>query len=336
MIDNAFISEQTIINCLKDYYHIELDSVNSLPLGADADALVYKADADDKSYFVKIKQGTHDDISVTIMNLLQNAGLQQIIPPVKTIRGQQIHHIENSTIIVYPFIPGNNGFDQSLNEEQWLILGAALRKLHEVNVPKTWQQRLRRETYSPKWRATVKSLYDYINNKPITGTIELKLLRFMKEKAETIHKLVDNAEQLAQKLHKDSSKFVLCHSDIHAGNIIIAPNSAIFIVDWDAPIMAPKERDLMFIGGGVGNVWNTTDEEVIFYNGYGKIKVNQAILAYYRNERIVEDIAVYGQNIFLTESKNEIKLEDYNRFISMFEPKGVVDIAFETIYKAHS
>ena len=30
----------------------------------------------------------------------------------------------------------------------------------------------------------------------------------------------------------------------------------IYIVDWDEPIMAPKERDLMFIGGGVANVWN--------------------------------------------------------------------------------
>ena len=28
--------------------------------------------------------------------------------------------------------------------------------------------------------------------------------------------------------------------------------------------MAPKERDLMFIGGGVANVWNHPSEEIAF------------------------------------------------------------------------
>ena len=31
--------------------------------------------------------------------------------------------------------------------------------------------------------------------------------------------------------------------------MLIHENSDIYIVDWDEPIMAPKERDLMFIGG---------------------------------------------------------------------------------------
>ena len=30
----------------------------------------------------------------------------------------------------------------------------------------------------------------------------------------------------------------------------------------------PKERDLMFIGGGVANVWNKPHEETLFYKGY--------------------------------------------------------------------
>ncbi len=64
-----------------------------------------------------------------------------------------------------------------------------------------------------------------------------------------IHRLVDGAEQLAQMLQNDSHSCVLCHSDIHAGNVLIDQSNAIYIVDWDAPIMAPKERDLMFIGG---------------------------------------------------------------------------------------
>jgi spectinomycin phosphotransferase len=127
---------------------------------------------------------------------------------------------------------------------------------------------------------------------------------------------------------------VLCHSDIHAGNVLIDPSNAIYIVDWDDPIIAPKERDLMFIGGGVGNVWNMPHEEASFYKGYGKTEINKTALAYYRHERIVEDIAIYGEIIFFTEVSNEVKLENYKYFKSMFEPRGVVEIAFETMQKS--
>ena len=142
--------------------------------------------------------------------------------------------------------------------------------------------------------------------------------------------MVDRAEQLAQKLQNESPKFVLCHSDIHGGNVLMDENNTIYIVDWDDPIMAPKERDLMFIGGGVANVWNKPHEEALFYKGYGKTEVNKTILAYYRHERIVEDIAVYGQNLLLTTAGGENRSEMYKHFIAMFEPRGVVDIAFKT------
>lgn len=86
----------------------------------------------------------------------------------------------------------------------------------------------------------------------------------------------------------------------------------------------------MFIGGGVGNVWNKPHEEKLFYKGYGKTELNSDILAYYRHERIVEDIAEYGQELLLKTSGGEDRLEMYKQFVGMFEPRGVVDIAFET------
>lgn len=95
---------------------------------------------------------------------------------------------------------------------------------------------------------------------------------------------------------------------------------------WDDPIMAPKERDLMFMGGGVCNVWNNPREEEIFYKGYGETEVNRAILTYYRHERIVEDIAQFGQDLLLTMPGGEERLQSYKHFIAMFEPRGVVDI----------
>ena len=104
----------------------------------------------------------------------------------------------------------------------------------------------------------------------------------------------------------------------------------IYIVDWDEPIMAPKERDLMFIGGGVANVWNDPREEMLFYKGYGKTEVNMAMLSYYRHERIIEDIALYGQDLLLTTAGGEERTQVFKFFVGMFEPNGVVEIALKT------
>jgi spectinomycin phosphotransferase len=40
----------------------------------------------------------------------------------------------------------------------------------------------------------------------------------------------------------------------HAGNVVVGADNELTIVDWDEPILAPKERDLMFIGGGVDGI----------------------------------------------------------------------------------
>jgi len=94
--------------------------------------------------------------------------------------------------------------------------------------------------------------------------------------------------------------------------------------------MAPKERDLMFIGGGVGNVWNKSHEEAWFYEGYGEVDINPTILAYYRHERIVQDIAEYAQQLLLSATGSADRSVMFKHFMDMFEPRGVVEIALET------
>lgn len=113
---------------------------------------------------------------------------------------------------------------------------------------------------------------------------------------------------------------------------MISEDSSLYIVDWDEPIMAPKERDLMFVGGGVANVWNKPHEEELFYQGYGETQVDFRLLAYYRHERIVEDIAVYGQELLLKRTGGVDRLKMYQNFTGMFAPRGVVDIAFQTLH----
>lgn len=350
MIEKQSLSDQRIIDCLNQDYGIEVALITFLPLGADMDASVYKVQSSDQvSYFVKLKRGHHQDIGVTIQLLLHNAGIQEIISPLKTKYGQPRQYIDDFTLIIYPFIEGQDGFVKNLTDEQWVTLGRALRKVHAFNVslyelgvplhefdkPLSLKDQIRRESYSPKWRDTVRKIYasidgNIIGENIVMDEIALKLLAFMKEHRLIIERLVDRAEQLCQKIQEQSPECVLCHSDIHAGNVLIQENGAIYLVDWDAPIMAPKERDLMFIGGGVGNVWNNPREEELFYKGYGKTEINRTTLAYYRHERIVEDIAIYSESLLMSMAGGADRLQMYQHFIDMFEPRGVVDIAFET------
>ncbi len=331
MLEKHPLSDPIIISCLNTHYGIEVATLTFLPLGADMNASVYKAQThDQKSYFIKLKQGHHHDISVEIVELLQSAGIRQIIPPLKTIHGKATQRVDDFTLIAYSFVEGQDGFHRNLTDDQWTTLGKALRQVHAVEVPPPLQNRIRRETYSAKWREIVRSIYVHIEAETIADEIAFKLQKFMKKHMPAIRRLVDRAEQLGGKLQNQSPKFVLCHSDIHAGNVLIDGNNTIYIVDWDEPIMAPKERDLMFIGGGVGNVWNKPHEEKLFYKGYGETEIDSTILAYYRHERIVEDIAEYSRELLLTTARGKDRLEMYRQFIDMFAPQGVVEIAFKT------
>lgn len=322
---------ESILHCLNANYGISAVMLTLLPIGADMNASVYKAETESSQcYFVKLRRGHRYDMNVAILALLQASGIQQIIPPIKTTNGELTRHINDWTLTVYPFVNGQNGFCYTLTDDQWTALGQVLRKVHEFDVPLSIKGRIRKEIYSPKWREAVRLLDAHVDENLAGDETALELQAFMKAHRLVIHRLVDRAEASSKKIQEQSPEFVLCHSDIHGANVLIDENGSIFIVDWDDPIMAPKERDLMFIGGGVANVWNDSREEEFFYKGYGKTEINRTILAYYRHERIVEDIAEYGQALLLTPDGGEDRVEMFEQFKAMFEPNGVVDIALKT------
>lgn len=327
---NQPLTDQDIINCLKNNYAIDVTVLTILPIGADANARIYKAETHDKkSYFIKLKYSQHH-IGATITTLLHDAGVREIIFPIKDHHGQLIKHINNFTLSVFPFVKGQDGFSRNLTDKKWVSFGKVMKKIHTIDVPPSIKPLIRREDYSSKDRAAVQSLYNYIESENPADEIAANFMRFMKQQAAVIHRFIARAEELAQKIQNQSPEFVLCHADIHGGNVLIDDHDNIYIVDWDDPIMAPKERDLMFIGGGVANVWNKAHEENLFYEGYGKTEINQTILAYYRYERIIEDIAEFGQQLLLATSHDHNRAESYQQFIAQFEPNGVVAIALKT------
>jgi len=228
-------------------------------------------------------------------------------------------------------VEGHNGFEKSLSDQQWVEFGAALKRFHTADIPMAITSSIQREKFSPQWRDTVKMFLERIEEETFDEPVAVEMAAFLKIKGGETLELVKRAEQFAQMLQEQPPEFILCHADIHAWNLLIDDNDTFYMVDWDTLIFAPKERDLMFVGGGLGGNGHTPqEEEALFYQGYGQTQIDPIAMAYYRYERIIEDIAVYCGQIFLSDEGGEDREQSLEYLKSIFLPNSTIEIACQS------
>jgi len=329
MLEKPALSDPLIISRVQDEYGLQVARVTFLPLGADVNTAVYRVESVDKTaYFLKLRKGNFAEITVTLPLFLKAQGIQPIIAPLETRTQGRWAHLDTYKMILYPFVDGQNGYEVALSDQQWLDFGATLKAIHTTQLPPALARLIQYETYSSHYRELVKAFQAQAEKATFGDLTAAKLAAFMRSRRSEIDELVARADQLGRNLQARSSQLVLCHSDIHAGNLLLGANDALYIVDWDNPIFAPKELDLAMVGGSA--VWNGAREESLFYQGYGQVEIDPAALAYYRYERIILDIAEFCTQLFLTVEGGEDREQSYQYFTSIFLPNHEIEIAFKT------
>ena len=326
MLEKPDLAEDDLIRCLQDEYGIPVETIAFLPLGADQDTAVYRVvTADERVYFAKLRKGDFQAASVTVPNYLAALGTRQVIPSLPARAGQRWVDLAPYKVILYPFVDGHDGYAHGLSQAQWAEFGAALKRFHTAAFPAALTASIPRETFSPECRQMVRMFLGQLEGDPPADPVALALAAFLRSKKAEVLDLVAQSEQLAARVQAQAPDFILCHADIHGWNLLLDGDGALYIVDWDTLIFAPKERDLMFIGGGLGDSGYTSqEEETLFYQGYGQTVVNLTALAYYRSERIVEDLAVYCEQILGSDDDGADRREALDAVKSNFLPNGTI------------
>ncbi len=334
MLTPPALSDGRIVACLQDHYGLRIRRVTFLPLGADVNSAVYRVDADDGTpYFLKLRSGDFDEVAVAVPAWLHAQGIRSVMAPIATKTHRLWVNADGFDWILYPFIAGTNGFEVVLSHAQWIVLGETLAAIHATVLPAELGRRVPREDYSSRWRDQVREYHQRVEQVETSASddpIAASFAAFWNMKRHEIRCIVDRAEQLGRVLQHRASAFVLCHADLHAGNVLVGANDELVIVDWDNPILAPKERDLMFVGGGIGGALDDAQEEALFYQGYGTTEIDPVALGYYRYERIVADLAAYGLEIFGMQGSVEDRAKGLRQVMGQFLPHDVVEIAHRT------
>ena len=329
MLEKPDLKDEKIIACLDHQYGLMVRNIDFLPIGADFNTVVYRAVANDgKRYFLKLRLGEIPTSLTTVPKFLSDLGIRQVIPPLATRTGQLWAEFHPYKMILSPLIEGHSGFEQPLSDRDWVEFGRLLRKFHSADIPQRLTKDVPSESFSDRWRESVKMFLARIQKEDYPEPIAAQMAAYLNSKRDEIYSLIERSEQLSRIIQPHPSEFILCHADIHVGNLLIADTGEIYIVDWDTLMFAPKERDLMFIGGGLSGGSHTPEEETkLFYQGYGETNIDSNLLAYYRYERILEDIAVYCEKIILSKAGGEDRQQSFEFLKSNFLPNGTLELA---------
>ncbi len=333
MLDKPSINDETLIAVVRERYGLPVAALEFLPLGHDSNAGVYRVQASDgATYFAKVKKGAFDEASVAIPRYLKDHGLRHAVAPLPMLSGELWTCVDDYTLLLYPYIDGQTGMAVGLTDEQWVEYGAALKQLHSTPIPDDLLALVPRETFvpQPKLCGIVKQLLATIEDREYADPHQNALAVFWNERRAEIRHIVDRAETLGRALQAIAPAFALCHADIHTNNILIDADGQLAIVDWDQPILAPRERDLMFVvDTPIGGLNAEPRQEQLFFLGYGPTELDWLALAYYRYEWAIEDMGGFGEVVFLRDdASEETKAQETYYSKLLFQPGYIVDAAY--------
>ncbi len=118
---------------------------------------------------------------------------------------------------------------------------------------------------------------------------------------------LETLEKLQRRVRTKNLEFVNCHGEPSPGNILSSSNGEVHLLDWDEPIFAPKEKDLLFF----------KDNAEPVMKGYrlfsGDYIIDQDVIEFYGHKWNLGQIAYYGSKILFenhSDEQNQIWLDN--------------------------
>lgn len=327
MLEKPNLADEIIIAHLEKHHDFSITNLEFLPIGYDATAWVYRVESEKICYFLKLKKGDLYESALFVPRYLYDKGLQQVVAPLPTQSGTSAISVDDFKLILYPFIEGETGMEKGLSPEQWREFGTILKQMHSLDITAELEAKVKMETFTPAWADRVRQLDEYISANKLDNPYENKLAQIWRDKHDEMMKIVHRTEELGDKLKKTPLELVLCHCDIHTANVLVSPQGELFIVDWDQPLLAPIERDLIFVCEGI---IPKSEHEKQFFEGYGETKINPLAYAYYRYEWVVQELGDFGDRVFFDpNSGDETRADSVRGFLQLFDEGDVISAAYK-------
>ncbi len=298
MREQPSIPDERLRACLQDQYDLSPVTFEFLPVGHDYNAGVYRAVSEQgTAYLLKVTSRPLYEPRCLVPRYLNDQGITSVVAPIPTTSGTLWTMLSEWTVIAYPFIEGDTSWTGMTNE-QWREVGTIFKRIHQIMLPPAGFEGLLKETFDPtEYARWVRTFETHHLHSRYDGSDSWCALRASwVAHQSTISTTVTSLEKLAKVLRSRTLPFVICHADLHPANLLRDRHGHVFVLDWDEVMLAPKERDFIFIREPPADA---------FWEGYGGIEIDWTALTYYLWERVVQEVIACAGDVYFRDDLAE-------------------------------
>jgi|SRR5690349_3086618 len=305
------IAEERLRACLREQYGLVAATLEFLPRGRDYNAGVYRVVSEQgAAYLLKVTSRTLPAPSFLVPRALHDQGVTAVVAPVPMQGNALWARLAEWTVIVYPWIPGESSLT-GMTPALWRETGAIFKRIHQAQLPPHVRSLLRAETFDPseyvQWVRTVEAQYSSARDGESGAARALRAAWAAHQP--TILAVVASLETLAAALQSRTLPYVICHADLHPANLLRDAAGRVFVIDWDEVMLAPKERDFIFI---------REPQAAAFWDGYGQEAIDWVSLTYFRWERVMQDLIEDARLVFRDDLGEDTRADAAQAFASTF------------------
>ena len=289
--------EQAIIRTINENFRLTVSSLEFVPIGESA--WLYKAsDANGSLYSVKIQSDSNLAVDQTRKQLVEHGyrfapkAYLDMASNIQAQFGELLISVED--YIEHSDIKSHD----SLPSKEFLVkLGVALRDLHRIEIATGQPVVQPKETFESFYIQPAKAAIHTFLNWDKKAQV-LALSASLEENKDAIERIFARSVVLGKELAQKQLPLILTHGDVHFGNTLEDRAGELYLIDWDATMIARPGHDLMYFD----------DSQVRqVAEGYGSdLLASQVELDYYRNHLMLRYMWFWINKIMKTTSQNEM------------------------------
>jgi spectinomycin phosphotransferase len=306
MSTESSIDKSLLQKVVQDKFGISVISLTPVPRWEAVRAYIVET-SNHEHFFLKIYPDKIPDSAFRFAyDLFAKARIRNITHPIPTSNGQMRVEIGDFHIALFNLISGRTAEEQKLTDGQLERLGELLAKVHQSKT--IIGEYSVRENFDIPFKDRLATVFNALSH--VTGNstdYKTRLKLFLEPHRQEFMQELETLEEVQRKVRRKHLEFVNCHGEPSPANILSSNDGEIHLLDWDDPIFAPKEKDLLFFKDNIEPVMKG-------YSLFSKNNIiDPAVIEFYGHMWNLGEIVDYASKILFenhSDEQNQIWLDN--------------------------